>query len=262
MIKINNPEKFVKRMKEIKPDFKVLEDWNGSQTKIKFLHKKCGTTFEATPNNMLKESYGGCPKCAIEKRKNGPYIKGLKKTIKDVKEKIKELYPNGEYTLLEKEYVNNKVPMKVRCNKCGYIFKISYVNLCKGKGCKYCNALNKYESKGTKIIEKYLEKYSLSYKREVTFKNCKLERNLYFDFKVYNPKNKKDFILLEYDGELHFRPFNENMDFYDEYKKQQKRDLVKNEFCKKHNIKLIRINYKEIKDIEKIIKNISDNYFS
>lgn len=260
MIKINSPEKFIVKMKEIKPNIDVLEDWKGSQNKISFKCKKCNTIFGATPNNMLKLDYGGCPTCAKEKRMNSNYIKNLTKSIKDVKEKIKELYPNNEYTLLEKKYINNKTPMKIKCNKCNKIFMISYVNLCKGKGCKYCNSINKYESKGTRLIEKYLNKYKLNYKREVCFNECKNIRNLYFDFLIYD-KNEEDYILLEFDGELHSRCYNSNKNYEDELLKQQKRDNIKNKFCKDYEIPLIRISYKEIKNIEKIIKNIKNDYF-
>jgi len=144
-MKINTPDKFIERMKIIKPDIVVLENWNGSQTKIKFFCKRCNKEFYQTPNNMLKTDKYGCSNCAKTSRLNSDYLKKLTLDINTVKNKLNELYPDNRYTLLDTVYINNKHPMKMHCNKCNNDFSISYVNLCKGKGCP--NHSNKYNSK-------------------------------------------------------------------------------------------------------------------
>lgn len=263
--RIKTHEAFVERIAEIKPDIEILGKWNGSQKSIEFLHKKCNNKFFATPNNMLKETYGGCPECAKIKRKNSKYLTNLTGTIEKFENKLKELYPNDEYILIGKEYINNKVPVEIKCTKCGYVFGISYVNLCKGKGCKYCNNIKnrKYNSKGTILIEEALNKFNIPFEREVTFKGCKNIKQLYFDFYIEVPTDE-EYILIEFDGELHYKPFNGNSICYSEsFEAQLKRDNIKNEFCKKNNITLIRISYKEKNKINQIIKEkVYKKYFT
>ena len=59
--------------------------------------------------------------------------------------------------------------------------------------------------------------------------------------------------MIEVDGELHFsntsRFCNLNKKQVQQaVKEQQKRDDIKNKYCEKHNICLIRISYKEIQN--------------
>lgn len=245
-------EEFLERFRKLGQDkkFKVLSKYNGSRNKMKFKCIKCGYEFECTANNMTKtrtkEPYG-CPNCAKEKRKNSVYLKNLTGNIEKVKNKIDELYPNGEYTLLDTEYVNNKKPLLMRCNKCGYVFKISYVNICKRKGCKYCNQPSKHNSKGTQKVRTYLKDHNLSFEEEFIIEECKNIKPLPFDFKVNLSNNK--FILIEYDGEFHERnTMNEKSLIL-----QQKRDKIKNEYCKDNNLTLLRINWKDYKNINTIL---------
>jgi hypothetical protein len=109
------------------------------------------------------------------------------------------------------------------------------------------------ESSGERQISKILvdngliDVNCLSYRncpnREVFFDNCvntkkgKYCRPLRFDF--YLPKLKT---IIEFDGEQHFRP---SKKFGGEkFETTKENDNIKNEFCKKNNINLIRIHYK------------------
>jgi hypothetical protein len=134
---------------------------------------------------------------------------------------------------------------------------MSYVNFCKGKGCKYCNAINRYSSKGTIEIERCLNDLNLKYEREVSFEECKRIRPLYFDFLVYSNNKKDDYILIEFDGELHYRPFDKNYNSNKtKFDEQKERDAIKDKFCKDYNIPLIRISYRKSNKIESIIKQV------
>ena len=63
---------------------------------------------------------------------------------------------------------------------------------------------------------------------------------------------------IEYEGEQHFNARNQGYFTQDKVNEIQARDEIKNNYCKKHNIKLIRIPYTEYKKItkEKILKEI------
>ena len=72
---------------------------------------------------------------------------------------------------------------------------------------------------------------------EKTFDDLLHKNKLRFDF--YIPEQN---LLIEYDGEQHFRPvahFNGDVGF----QKTQTRDRLKNEYAEKHGIRLIRIPY-------------------
>jgi len=72
---------------------------------------------------------------------------------------------------------------------------------------------------------------------------------LKFDF--YLPKYN---YCIEYDGQQHFKP----LEFFGgivQFKKNQTRDKIKNDYCKKETIKLVRVKYND-NILEKIKKEI------
>ena len=72
-----------------------------------------------------------------------------------------------------------------------------------------------------------------------------------FDF--YLPEYN---ICIEYDGEHHFRPI-EMWGGYEKFIINQENDEIKNEYCKNHNITLLRLPYTCSKeDIKNEILNI------
>lgn len=74
-----------------------------------------------------------------------------------------------------------------------------------------------------------------------------------FDF--YLPQNN---IIIEYDGQHHYFPVNFNgitdEEALENHKMTKKHDKQKDNYCLKHNIKIIRIPYWDLK----IIPNILD----
>ena len=55
--------------------------------------------------------------------------------------------------------------------------------------------------------------------------------------------------MVEYDGEQHFSSKGDLVYFSDTLEQRQENDALKNEYCKKQNIKLIRIPYTEKNNI-------------
>ncbi len=109
-------------------------------------------------------------------------------------------------------------------------------------GCPVCS-----ESKGEKVIRLYLEKNNIDFIQEYKFDDCKHKRSLPFDF--YIPSLN---LCIEFDGIQHFEVFDhfggENV-----FKNTQKRDKIKTDYCKNNNIRLIRIPYWELDEIEEIL---------
>ena len=111
-----------------------------------------------------------------------------------------------------------------------------------GRRCPRC-----CESKGEKMIEKILNSLNIEYIQQYKFDGCELKRRLPFDF--YLPKYN---CCIEFDGTQHYYI----SDFFgglDKFISTVISDTVKNEYCKKNNIKLIRIPYHKINNIEEII---------
>ena len=67
--------------------------------------------------------------------------------------------------------------------------------------------------------------------------------NAYFDFYVNNQ------YLIEYDGETHYRYNLHGWHTEEQLTKQQERDKIKNEWCREHNIPLIRIPFTHLKNL-------------
>ena len=84
------------------------------------------------------------------------------------------------------------------------------------------------------------------------FDDCKHNGHLRFDFALFDNDNNL-ICLIEFDGEQHYRAF----DFFggkDKFKDIQTKDEIKNNYCEKNNIKLIRISYKDENNINNILK--------
>ena len=103
---------------------------------------------------------------------------------------------------------------------------------------------------GAQLIEDILKRYNIVYQKEYNFSDLKSRTGslLYFDFAIFNGNNQLD-RLVEYDGEQHFSSKGDLVYFSDTLEQRQENDALKNEYCKKHNIKLIRIPYTEKNNI-------------
>jgi len=145
-----------------------------------------------------------------------------------------------DYNLVN--YINAKTKVKIICKKHGVFMTTPNNHINKRSGCPKCNI-----PKGEKHIEEILKKNNILYETQKTFINCKDIKNLKFDF--YLPEYN---MCIEYDGIQHFEP----LKFFggiEKLKKLQKRDQIKNNYCEKNNIKLLRIRYDE--NIEEKLKN-------
>ena len=124
---------------------------------------------------------------------------------------------------------------------CGNTHIVSTSDFKKG-AVQSCGCLN---SKGEAKIVQLLENNNINYARQFYFDDLKSEqgRKYYFDFGVLDNNNKLLY-LIEYDGIQHINlrhQFGENNE--EAFERIQKRDNIKNQYCLKHNIPLIRIPY-------------------
>lgn len=220
-------EKFKKKHGE-KYDYSLVE-YFGMFKKVKILCKIHGI-FEQTPKNHITGK--GCGKC-----------RGLHQTNTEIINRF-QLIHDDLYDYLKTIYKNMKTKVIIICSKHGEFLQTPDTHL-RGSGCPKCK-----NSKGESKIHKLLTDRKINFVPQKMFDKCRnplTGKMLPFDF--YLPDFK---MCIEYDGEQHFKKMRFKKS---NLEKIQMRDKEKTNYCKKNNIFLLRISYKEIKKIEDIIND-------
>lgn len=241
----------VKNIIESKTDLILLsEEYNGCSDKLK-LKCSCGDIFYKPFNAIIHNIKSGkrnlCPKCI--KKGNDENFR-LKE--EDIQERIIDFYKNKKFILLNHEgYKNNRSLMSFRCVKCGSIFTSTVHELTTGEG-KLCPNCETSYAKGEAKIKDFLDKRKINYKKEKTFKECRYKNVLRFDF--YLPDYN---CCIEFDGKQHY----EVVDYFGGkkgYIERKRNDSIKDEYCKKNNIPLLRMPYFKFNDVENILNDFLD----
>lgn len=228
----DDPETFEKRILERK-GYKLLSPYETSRKMVKMKHLICGNEFFVTPNNFITKN-SGCPKC----------FGNLKKDTETFRKEVYELVGN-EYEVIG-EYHNNRTPILMKHKLCGHEYTVTPTKFLMGRRCPNCII-----SSGEEEIKRYLEEKGLEFEREYIFENCRDKRPLPFDFAIF--VGNKLIALIEFDGRHHYEP----IDYWggiEEFNNVKKRDAIKNEFCEKNSINLIRIPYYKQKEIPIILE--------
>lgn len=105
--------------------------------------------------------------------------------------------------------------------------------------------LSHYMTIGEKEIESFLLANNLKYSFQFPVDKYK------FDFAIFDSDNFIRY-MIEFDGEQHFKPV-EYFGGIEGHKKNAINDNIKNDYCISNNIKLIRIKYSDINDIDKML---------
>ncbi len=229
--KLNN-EEIDKRMFELtKNEYVRIGNYVNNSTKMLVKHNLCKNEYEVAWGHFQ----GGyrCPRCSGVERLNN---------IK-IDKRMFELVGN-EYTRLGR-YLNAHTKMLIKHNLCENVYEVKWNNFKTGR-CPKCN-----ESKGEKEISDILNSLNIKYTSQKRFPECKHKNTLPFDFYIHNKKSK---LLIEFDGEQHFKSIKH---FGGEKKFQitQIRDQIKNNFALSNNIPLLRIPYTEQDNIKQILTN-------
>ena len=134
---------------------------------------------------------------------------------------------------IKKSDGRNSRVWKCQCD-CGNICHVQHVYLT-GGDTKSCGCIR---SQGEAEIEVLLHEHNITYIREYEFVDLVDKLPLRFDFAIFN--NDQLICLLEFQGEQHWETSN---GFYNE--KLLHHDLLKKQYCKKHNIPLHFLFYKQ-----------------
>lgn len=218
-------------------DWLVLyKDANYSGSKIKWICKcvACNNTIKSVFGSDLRQN----------KSKNCGCIRKKKIAMRNTtnyKDITNKRY--GYLIALEptKKRQNTYVVWKCKCLNCGREnIEVCLHDLEKGNTFS-CGCMN--ESHGEFLIKEILRLNNISFKTEVTFEMCRFPDTkalARFDFYVDNK------YIIEYDGSQHFSPMAYNncgWNNEDSFKKTIEHDKIKNKWCLKNCIPIIRIPY-------------------
>ena len=140
-----------------------------------------------------------------------------------------------------------------KCPKCTFTCSTSsnltkHIKTCTGK---------EHMSSGEFKVKKALESLNIPFEREVS--EIKTEKSrLRFDFKITVDNCTK---YIEFDGKQHFKPVcfgsMSPEKAQQNFEKIKLHDKLKNEWCKEHGYNLLRINYKDVNNVESLIKEFT-----
>ena len=224
-----NRDWFIKRAKYKwgdKYDYSLVE-YKDCKKKVKIIYKKTGEIFEQTPHLHL---YRAPENIRLAIRKT---------TEQFIKEA--NIIHDFRFSYDKTNYIKNQIKVIINCPIHGD-FEQRPLSHLQGNGCPNCS-----ESKGEKIIAKYLDKNNISYYRQHKFDDCKNIFQLPFDF--YIPKYRT---CIEFDGKQHYEP----ADFFggiEAFEKLKINDRIKDDYCEDNFINIIRIRYDQMDKIDSIL---------
>lgn len=227
-------EEFIKKSQKIhgdKFDYSKVE-YKNAHTPVKIICKEHGV-FEQTPTSHLSGS--GCRKCY-----------GRRDTTESFTKKA-QLVHGDRFDYSKVNYKNTLTPVEIICKRHGSFLQKPDLHL-RGKGCQICR-----ESKGELNVAKSLKNLGIKYIRYFKFDDCINSNNRILIFDFYLPDLN---MCIEYDGEQHFRSI-DRWGGDETFKKIQQNDKIKDEYCKKKGIYMLRISY-HINGYEKIHKYLQD----
>ena len=227
-------EEFREELAKKHPKIQCVGKFKTVGEKIEFKCEVCGYQWMTQPSCLLGRGKG-CPKCN----------RNIRITEEDVIRRLKEINPNVEYV---KGYTKMREKSIFRCKICGMEWEAQTDSvLNQGTGCPHCR-----ESKAELRIRMYFERKNIKFISQYRFADCKDKHTLPFDF--YLPEYG---CLCEADGFQHEAPVvffggEEGLVI------RQYHDKIKDNYCKEHNIPLIRISHTDFDKIERVL----DKYFS
>lgn len=129
---------------------------------------------------------------------------------------------------------------------CGNIIEVRNNNLNTGMT-QSCGCV---QSRGERIIAKILRDNNINFATQYSFPDLRSDKNkmLRFDFAIF--KDNKLYKLIEFDGRQHIFGPDATWKQSDSLEMIQYRDKLKDDYCKLHNIDLLRIPYTDIENID------------
>lgn len=193
----------------------------------------------------------GCPKC-------GQIKKGRSRSLgRDEFIRRAVQIHGGTYDYSKVEYIQEKKVITIGCPVHGDFIMTPSCHTWLEQGCPKCKS-----SKGETRVMRILDKLGITYVYQWKTPGCRYKRLLPFDFFLPGLN-----VIIEVDGMQHYefinfshKPLGED-EMKIAFELTVEKDRIKNEFCYKNNIKMVRIPYwdvfsKDKNKLESIINNI------
>jgi len=222
-----------------KYDYSKIKELKNGKEKICIVCPRHGESWQISWNHLQGI---GCPRCGFEKLSRDRAM-----TQEEFIRRADKIHGN-KYDYSKVKYVNSITNICIICPIHGKFYQEPGSHL-KTRGCPHC----KY-SLGERAIIRWLERCNIDFEHFYTFPDLLSTKGtpLEFDFYVKHVK-----ILIEYDGEHHFRPVRFNSiseeKAFEKFKKVRYHDYLKNQYCINNKIPLLRIKYKEFDFISNIL---------
>lgn len=197
---------------------------------------KCGKTISVREDSLYSEGFHSCG-CYAQEFDDLTGLKVGKLKVIGFDKKIR--YKNNNDSATQLLWLCD-------CD-CGKRISVRQSNLLSGNS--YSCGCSK-RSKGESKIMLFLKEYHFLHEEQYKFDDCKDILALPFDFALLN-KSKKVLGLIEFDGEQHYHPvsFSGNSnEALNSFQKIMYHDSIKNSYCKKKKIPLLRISYEDLED--------------
>lgn len=223
-------------------DYTCVSEYHNFRTHVVMRHNTCGQEWIVMPGSFLTNGTR-CPRC----RKSEQGVNQRKTHIEFIRE-MRSLV-GDEYEVMGK-YRTAHTHVLVRHSSCGHEWQVTPSNFVKvGTRCPVCTS-----SRGEMRIAAYLRENGYVFTCGYRFDDCRNKLPLPFDIAM---KVAERTILLEYDGEQHFRPVNfagRSGEWAErQFRHIQRKDRIKTEYCRANGIPLIRIDYTQFDEIEAIL---------
>jgi very-short-patch-repair endonuclease/phage FluMu protein Com len=237
-------ESFIERAVKTHGDRYAYSDvkYENRHKKIDIICKEHGK-FSQTPSDHIEGS--GCPKCGILDR-----IKIKTFSLSEFIKRAKDVH-GDIYDYSKVKYIESRSKVKIVCSKHGEFLQTPHLHM-QGSGCPVCIG-----SRGERLISRWFIKNNIPYYPQYTYKDLKgrgHRRRMALRFDFYVPHKN---LLIEFDGTQHFKLVRFNGMSLDKAIKNfdniKANDSLKNEYCTKNSIPLLRIPYTDVKKIPEIL---------
>ena len=212
----------------------------------------CGTIKPILAQNLVKGNTTSCGCKNREKASQRMSMYNAKNTTDIIGQHFGKLTVIQNIGLRKQNSRNKNMTWYLCQCDCGNTKEVDRNSLISG-GTKSCGCMS---STGEQRIAELLTKNNIIFTKEYTFSdliNPKTNRRLRFDFAVYDQNNNLKY-LIEFDGRQHYKGpdtavWSHTGDPVEELKYIQYKDKLKNNYCKAHNIPLIRIKYTHLNNL-------------
>ena len=216
----------------MKDEFVIIRSKNNTERKMLLVkHICCNTEFLIPEAVFQKEHF--CLRCEI----------GNILSIDELKKRVTSLL-GAEYSITNKALGKDRARMvlSIKHELCGQTYKVKLRRFLKYQ--TECPCLT--ASIGEKAVAAYLNENGIKFNPQYIVKSAQH----IFDFAVF--KRNSIVAFLEFDGKQHYQPV-ELFGGMERFKIQEQQDAGKDSYCRKNKVKLIRIPYFELKNIESLL---------